>query len=243
MPRQPQRPERRPGRPSRRRRVAGTLTNLGSSPSITVNAANGSGTLTTPTLGGQRLADRPHDHVHLHGGNGWDQQRVGHLSCRRAGPHPAPPSNNAGYTTASAGTVSVASQTITVSSLTLAAGNDVHDHVRGHRRRRSRRNGDVEHRRADLAGAGEVDFRRLTHQPRRLTEHHRLRRGRLRHAHHPDDERERVRPAGRSPSPTRRQREASTTARSRSSSPPAGAHRRRPAQTRATRPRARALWP
>ena len=30
-------------------RSAGTLTNLGSSPSITVNAANGSGTLTTPT--------------------------------------------------------------------------------------------------------------------------------------------------------------------------------------------------
>ena len=41
-------PARRPGR---RSSVVhgGTLTNLGASPSITVNAADGSGTLTTPT--------------------------------------------------------------------------------------------------------------------------------------------------------------------------------------------------
>ena len=95
---------------------------------------------------------------------------------------------NAGYTTASAGTVSVASQTITVSSLTLAGGatftityGDTSSGGPGATATSSTG--------AQTWQAQEKSTSaRLARQPRLLTEHHRLRRRRLRHAHHTDDD-------------------------------------------------------
>ena len=161
---------------------AGSLTNLGSSPSITVYAADGSGTLTTPTTNVSALPDRPHDHLHLHRRDRRDQQRLRH--ARRPGRlertvdhrrerrllhlerrHPR------------------RRRTDDHRLLADARGRlDLHDHLRLDRERRARRDGNLVHRRADLAGPGEVHRRRLARQPRRLAEHHRQRRRRHRHA-------------------------------------------------------------
>ena len=103
-------------------RSAGTLTNLGSSPSITVNAANGSGTLTTLTsVMSASQTGRTITFTYTAATGGINNGTVT-LVVPSGWTAPSITSNNAGYTTASAGTVSVASQTITVSSLTIAGG-------------------------------------------------------------------------------------------------------------------------
>ena len=103
-------------------RSTGTLTNLGSSPSITVNAANGSGTLTTPTsVVSASQTGRTITFTYTAATGGINNGTVT-LVVPSGWTAPSTTSNNAGYTTASAGTVSVASQTITVSSLTIAGG-------------------------------------------------------------------------------------------------------------------------
>src|SRR5580765_8130522 len=101
-------------------RSTGTLTNLGSSPSITVYAADGSGTLTTPTsVVSASQTGRTITYTAAAGGinNGTVT-----LVVPAGWSAPSTTGANAGYTTASSGTVSVAAQTITVSSLTIAGG-------------------------------------------------------------------------------------------------------------------------
>jgi hypothetical protein len=103
-------------------RSTGTLTNLGSSPSITVNAANGSGTLTTPTsVVSASQTGRTITFTYTAAAGGINNGTVT-LVVPAGWSAPSTTGANAGYTTASSGTVSVAAQTITVSSLTIAGG-------------------------------------------------------------------------------------------------------------------------
>jgi hypothetical protein len=101
----------------------GTLTNLASSPSITVNnAADGSGTLTTGTssvTAGTLAHTITFTYTAATGGTNSGAVTIVVPSGWSA---PSLTGANAGYTTASTGSVSVASQTITVSSVTLLAG-------------------------------------------------------------------------------------------------------------------------
>src|SRR6266508_4424151 len=100
----------------------GTLTNLGSSPSITAYAADGSGTLTTPTTTvaiGSSGNTITFTYTAATGGLSNGTLTVDVPSGWSA---PSTTGSNAGYTTSSTGTVSVAGQTITVSSVTLADG-------------------------------------------------------------------------------------------------------------------------
>src|SRR5439155_778158 len=98
----------------------GTLTNLGASPSITLtNAPNGSGTLTTPTasvVAGSAGNTVVFTYTAATGGMTNGAVTVAVPTGWTA---PSTATNNAGYTTASTGTVSVATQTITVSGVTL----------------------------------------------------------------------------------------------------------------------------
>jgi hypothetical protein len=101
------------------------LTNLSSSPQITIYARDGSGTLTTTTsavAAGSTSQTIIFSYTAAAGGtsggavtlvvpNGWSA--------------PSATGADPGFTTASAGTVSVSGQTITVSGLTLAAGDTV----------------------------------------------------------------------------------------------------------------------
>ncbi|HEX9504802.1 MAG TPA: hypothetical protein VGA62_02235, partial [Acidimicrobiia bacterium] len=103
--------------------AAGSLMNLASSPSITVYAADGSGTLTTPTTtvtAGQTGRTITFTYTAAAGG-------ISNASVTLVVPTgwsaPSTAGANAGYSTASSGTLTVSAQTITVSSLTVAAGN------------------------------------------------------------------------------------------------------------------------
>ena len=82
---------------------------------------------------------------------------------------PSTNSANAGYTTATTGTVAVAGQTVTVSGVTLAAGGTF-TIVYGDKTSGGRRNGAVRPRRADMAGPAGDDQHGHPHQPRGLTE-------------------------------------------------------------------------
>ena len=154
-------------------RSAGTLTNLGSSPSITVNAANGSGTLTTPTSvvsAWQTGRTITFTYTAATGGidngtvtlvvpSGWttpcperqrrlhDRQR-GHRFGRESDDH----------------------RLLAHDRRRL----DLHDHVWRHERRRDQCDGNGDNRRSDVAGAVEVDCRGLPCEPRFLAERHRL---------------------------------------------------------------------
>ncbi len=99
---------------------SGTLVNLAASPSIIVNAADGSGTLTTPTANvaasstGNTLT---FTYTAAAGGMGSGSISI---DVPSGWSPPSTTATAAGYTTSTAGSVSVAGQTITVSSLTLA---------------------------------------------------------------------------------------------------------------------------
>ena len=99
---------------------SGTFVNVAASPSITVNATDGSGTLTTPTANvaasstGNTLI---FTYTAAAGGMGGGSISIDVPSGWSA---PSTTGAAAGYTTSTAGSVSVAGQTITVSSLTLA---------------------------------------------------------------------------------------------------------------------------
>jgi hypothetical protein len=101
---------------------AGSLTNLASSPSITVNAADGTGTLTTGTSAvSASQTGRTIIFTYTAATGGLSSGAVT-VVVPSGWTAPSTTSNNAGYTTASTGTVSVSSQTITVSNVTLAGG-------------------------------------------------------------------------------------------------------------------------
>src|SRR6266545_2984311 len=104
-------------------RSTGTLTSLGSSPSITVNAADGTGTLTSGTSNvSASQTGRTITFTYTAPTGGISGGSVT-LAVPAGWSAPSTTGGNAGYTTSSSGTVSVSGQTITVSSLTLAAGN------------------------------------------------------------------------------------------------------------------------
>ena len=186
-----------------------------------------------------RVADGQHGHVHVYGGDGrhvgrrrqaddpggldgaFDRRRTTPATRRRA---PARSRSRAGRD----GCEPDASGRL-----------DVHDHVRRHERRRPGRDGDGDHRRADVAGPGQGDGRRRLHE-------HRLPRRRSRSTprtapgRSPRAPAQRLgarRPDGRSRSRTPRPPAAWSAARSRSPRRRAGARRRRRRPIPATRPR------
>src|SRR5207302_7390764 len=100
----------------------GSLTNLGSSPSVTVLAADGSGTLTTPT-GSVNSASTGNTITFTYtAATGGLSNGAAPLAVPSGWNAPSTTGSNPGYTTSSTGTVSVSGQTITVSSVTLAGG-------------------------------------------------------------------------------------------------------------------------
>src|SRR5207302_11181975 len=100
---------------------AGTLSNLASSPSITVYAADGPGTLTTPTsIVSASQTGRTLTFTYTAPAGGISNGSVT-LVVPSGWSAPSTTGSSAGDTTASTGTVSVAIQTITVSTLTLEA--------------------------------------------------------------------------------------------------------------------------
>ncbi len=97
-----------------------TLTNLGASPSVTVYAARGTGTLTTPTTGAAASATGntlTFTYTAATGGMSGGAVRV---TVPTGWSAPSLTGTDAGYTTASTGTVGVAGQVITVTGVTLA---------------------------------------------------------------------------------------------------------------------------
>src|SRR5204862_18266 len=101
----------------------GSLANLGASPSITVYAADGSGTLTTPTTNvAASQTGRTITFTYTAATGGITTGSVT-LVVPAGWNAPSTTGSNGGYSTSSTGTLAVAGQTITVSSLTLAGGN------------------------------------------------------------------------------------------------------------------------
>jgi len=101
----------------------GTLTNLASSPSITVtNAADGSGTLTTPTSSVFASSTGNTITFTYTAAPGGLNNGAVTVVVPAGWAAPSTTGANAGFTTASTGTVGVSGQTITVSGVTLAGG-------------------------------------------------------------------------------------------------------------------------
>src|SRR5439155_480260 len=102
---------------------AGSLTDIASPPSITVSAADGSGTLSSGTsVVSASQTGRTITFTYTAPTGGISSGSVT-LVVPSGWSAPSTTGSAAGYTTASSGTLSIASSTITVSSLTLAAGN------------------------------------------------------------------------------------------------------------------------
>ncbi|HUJ92496.1 MAG TPA: hypothetical protein VLW05_07335, partial [Gaiellaceae bacterium] len=102
--------------------AAGTQTALAVSPAINVYAADGSGTLPpAPSTVGYASPGNTETFTYTAAAGGTSNGSVT-VAVPAGWPAPSTSSGNAGYTVASAGSVSVAGQTITVSSLTLAGG-------------------------------------------------------------------------------------------------------------------------
>ena len=101
---------------------ASSLTNLGSSPSITVLSSDGSGTLTSPT-GALNTSSTGNTitFTYTAAAGGLANGSVT-LAVPSGWSAPSTTGSAAGYTTASAGTVGVSSQTITISGITLSGG-------------------------------------------------------------------------------------------------------------------------
>ena len=119
----PRRPARRPGRrSSARRRSAAPSSNLGASPSVTVNAADGSGTLTTPTTNVAASSTGNTLTFTYTAATGGMSNGAVRLTVPTGWSAPSTTGTAAGYTTASTGTVGVAGQVITVTGVTLAGG-------------------------------------------------------------------------------------------------------------------------
>src|SRR5256886_1846001 len=98
--------------------AAGSLTNLGSSPSITINAADGTGTLTTPTSNvANGSTGNTITFTYTAAAGGLSNGSVT-LDVPAGWSAPSTTGANAGYPTASTGSVSVSGQTIPVSKVT-----------------------------------------------------------------------------------------------------------------------------
>src|SRR5690348_11279607 len=101
----------------------GSLTNIGSSPSITVYAADGAGTMgASISAVSASQTGRTITFTYTAPAGGISNGSVS-LAIPSGWPAPSITGSNAGYSTSSAGTLTVSASTITVASLTLAAGN------------------------------------------------------------------------------------------------------------------------
>src|SRR5947209_11770075 len=101
---------------------SGSLADIASQPSITVNAADGAGTISSSISNvSASQAGRTITFTYTAPAGGIASGSVT-LAVPSGWSAPSTTGSAAGYTTASAGTVSVSGQTITVSSLTLAGG-------------------------------------------------------------------------------------------------------------------------
>ena len=102
--------------------AAGVLTNLASSPSITVYAANGTGTMTVlPANAGNGSTGNTLTFTYTAAAGGMSGGDVT-VVAPAGWSAPSTTGTDPGYTTASTGAVSAAGQTITVSGVTLAGG-------------------------------------------------------------------------------------------------------------------------
>jgi hypothetical protein len=100
--------------------AAGVLTNLGASPSITINAANGTGTMTVlPANAGNVSTGNTLTFTYTAAAGGLANGAVT-VAAPAGWSAPSTTPTDPGYTTASTGTVSAAGQTITVTGVTLA---------------------------------------------------------------------------------------------------------------------------
>ena len=137
--------------------AGGVFTNLGASPSITVNAKNGSGTLTVlPANVGNGSTGNTLTFTYTAAAGGMVGGAV--IVTAPAGwSAPSTTPTDPGYTTASTGTVSAAGQTITVSGVTLAGGATMTIVYGEHRRRRPRRDRGDDRRRERLPDAAALD--------------------------------------------------------------------------------------
>ena len=102
--------------------TTGTLTNLGSSPSITVYAADGTGTLTIPTTTVSAGSTGTTITFTYTAPTGGLSKRLHRLVVPSGWSAPSTAGMDPGYTTSSTGTVAVFGQTITVSGVTLTGG-------------------------------------------------------------------------------------------------------------------------
>src|SRR5262249_31922510 len=102
--------------------AAGTLANLSSSPSITVPAGDGSGTLATGTVAVNASSTGNTITFTYTAATGGLASGSVTLAVPSGWSAPSTSGSAAGYTTASTGSVSAAGQTVTVSGITLAGG-------------------------------------------------------------------------------------------------------------------------
>ena len=100
--------------------VSGALANLGTSPSVTVNAADGTGTLTTPTTNVAASSTGNTLTFTYTAATGGMANGAVRLTVPTGWSAPSTTGTAAGYTTASTGTVGVAGQVVTVTGVTLA---------------------------------------------------------------------------------------------------------------------------
>ena len=101
--------------------LGGVLANLAASPSITVYAADGSGTDVASISPSSRGPDRPRRHAHVHARNGRDAASGSVTVVVPSGWTPPSTVAGPGFSTASVGSLTVAGQTITVTGVTRTA--------------------------------------------------------------------------------------------------------------------------
>ncbi len=165
--------------------AAGALTAIGASPSINVYAADGTGTLTTPTANVANAASGQTITFTYTAATGGISGGAVNIVVPAGWTAPRTTAG-AGCVSSASGAVAVAGSTIQWTGLTLAGGAHCHDHLRRRQRRQLRRgqhrNRDRHRRRSDLDDDGEVDRRRRADRDRRQPVDQRLRRRRHRHA-------------------------------------------------------------
>jgi len=102
--------------------AGGVLTNIATSPTVSVYAADGAGTLTTPTTNVSASQTGNTITFTYTAANGGLLAGGVKLTIPTGWSAPSTTGNNAGFTTASTGTLSVAARVVTVANVTLAAG-------------------------------------------------------------------------------------------------------------------------
>ena len=105
--------------------AGGVVTAIGTSPTVTIYAPDGAGAADHADDERLRVADREHGRLHVHGRDRRHVQRRRQADDPGGVERAVDESGNAGYTTSSAGALTVAARVVTVASLSLAAGSTV----------------------------------------------------------------------------------------------------------------------